>query len=233
MLRPKLAEAHKVGRLGWLRAAVLGANDGLLSTASLIIGVASAATTHQSILIAGVAGLIAGSMSMAAGEYISVSSQHDAEKADLGRETRELGRDPQGEKQELADIYVRRGLDAQLAAQVAQQLMAKDALKAHAQDELGLSDSTSARPLEAALASAVAFALGAAGPLAIAVVAPNHIVVVSVAGTSLAVLAALGAFGAKAGGAPIAPATVRVMFWGALAMLVTAGIGHLFGTTIA
>lgn len=232
MVSRKQKERHKVGRLGWLRAAVLGANDGLLSTASVIIGVASAQTNHASILIAGVAALIAGAMSMAAGEYVSVCSQADSEKADLKREAEELKADPKGEKTELARIYVNRGLDRNLASQVADQLMGKDALKAHARDELGLSDETKARPLQAALASAVSFSLGAAPPLAIAVFAPQSIVVTAVSGTSLVVLIVLGTVGAKIGGAPILKAAVRVTFWGAFAMAVTAGVGHLFGTAV-
>jgi VIT1/CCC1 family predicted Fe2+/Mn2+ transporter len=225
-------ERHKVGRLGWLRAAVLGANDGLLSTASLIIGVASASTTHAAILVAGVAALIAGAMSMAAGEYVSVSSQADSENADLKREAAELKDDPALERQELAGIYIKRGLDADLADHVAEQLMAKDALKAHARDELGLSDETKARPFQAAAASAISFALGAAPPLAVAALAPHDTLVASIAAMSLLVLAVLGGLGAKAGGAPIAAAVVRVTFWGALAMLVTAGVGRLFGTVV-
>ena len=230
MARHRRPEHHKVGRVGWLRAAVLGANDGLLSTASLIIGVASAPTSHAAILIAGVAGMIAGSMSMAAGEYVSVSSQHDAEQADLALEATELKEDPRGELAELAGIYVKRGLDAALARQVATQLMAKDALNAHARDELGLSEATKARPLQAAIASASSFATGAAPPLAVAILVPQQYAVLAIGMTSLVVLAVLGGAGAKIGGAPIRVAIVRVVFWGALAMLVTAGIGHLFGT---
>jgi VIT1/CCC1 family predicted Fe2+/Mn2+ transporter len=230
MARRKRAERHKVGRLGWLRAAVLGANDGLLSTSSLIIGVASASASREAILVAGIAGLIAGSMSMAAGEYVSVSSQHDAEQADLGREQRELSENPRAERAELAAIYVGRGLDPDLAKQVAEQLMAKDALNAHARDELGLNEATQARPFQAALASAASFAVGAAPPLGVAVLAPQAFTVGSIAGVSLVVLAILGAAGARVGGAPMAPAVVRVVFWGAFAMLVTAGIGHLLGT---
>lgn len=230
MARRRQIEHHKVGRVGWLRAAVLGANDGLLSTASLIIGVASAPATHAAILIAGVAGMIAGSMSMAAGEYVSVSSQHDAEQADLARETAELEADPKGEQDELAGIYVKRGLDRTLAVQVAAQLMAKDALNAHARDELGLSDATTARPLQAAIASAASFAVGAAAPLAVAILVPQQFAVWAIGGTSLVVLAVLGGVGAEVGGAPIRAAVARVVFWGALAMLITAGIGHLFGT---
>jgi VIT1/CCC1 family predicted Fe2+/Mn2+ transporter len=233
MARQRQVEHHKVGRLGWLRAAVLGANDGLLSTASLIIGVASAPTDHAAILIAGAAGMIAGSMSMAAGEYVSVSSQHDSEQADLAREAAELEDNPTGEQAELTGIYVKRGLDRDLARQVAAQLMARDALDAHARDELGLSDTSAARPFQAALASAAAFALGAAPPLAVAIFIPQSAVVPVIGAVSLLVLGALGAVGARIGGAPMRAAVTRVMFWGALAMVVTAGIGHLFGTRAA
>jgi VIT1/CCC1 family predicted Fe2+/Mn2+ transporter len=225
-------ERHKVTRLGWLRASVLGANDGLLSTASLIIGVAAASASHGAILISGVAGLIAGSMSMAAGEYVSVSSQQDSENADLAREAAELEEDPGGEHVELTGIYIRRGLDPELASRVAGALMEHNALEAHARDELGLSEHTTARPAQAALASAAAFALGAAPPLLLAVLAPLAAIVPAVAVVTLAVLAALGAAGARLGGAPMLKAVVRVVFWGALAMLVTAGIGRLFGTVV-
>ena len=231
MVRRNHLEGHKLGRVGWLRAAVLGANDGLLSTSSLVIGVASASTSHSGILIAGLAGLIAGSMAMAAGEYVSVSSQHDAEKADLERERKELRQDPAAEETELTAIYVKRGLDDALARQVARQLMAKDALEAHARDELGLSEEMAARPLEAAFASAASFALGAVPPLVIAWAVSQALMVPAIGAASLSVLGLLGAAGARAGGAPMLPATVRVVFWGALAMLTTAGIGHLFGTT--
>jgi VIT1/CCC1 family predicted Fe2+/Mn2+ transporter len=233
MARRKHLERHKVGRLGWLRAAVLGANDGLLSTASLIIGVASAPATHSAILIAGVAALIAGAMSMAAGEYVSVSSQADSENADLKREAAELKDDPASERNELAGIYVKRGLDPELANRVAEQLMAKDALKAHARDELGLSEENQARPFQAAMASAISFAFGAAPPLAVAALAPQNLLVACIAVISLAVLALLGGLGARAGGAPIAAAIVRVTFWGGLAMLVTSCVGRLFGTTVS
>ena len=232
MARRKHPEGHSVGRLGWLRAAVLGANDGLLSTASLIIGVAAASTTRSAILIAGFAGLIAGAMSMAAGEYVSVSSQHDAESADLKREMAELRDSPEAEQAELTGIYVQRGLEPELAGEVARQLMMHNALEAHARDELGLSEQTAARPLQAAFASATAFALGAAPPLGIALVVPQHLVVPAIAATSLVVLAVLGAAGARTGGAPMTAAVLRVTFWGALAMLVTAGIGRLFGTIV-
>jgi VIT1/CCC1 family predicted Fe2+/Mn2+ transporter len=232
MARRKHLERHRVGRLGWLRAAVLGANDGLLSTSSLIIGVASAKTDHASILIAGVAALMAGAMSMAAGEYVSVSSQADSEKADLEREASELKADPRAERAELAGIYRARGLDADLADQVAGQLMEKDALEAHARDELGLSEETKARPLQAALASAVSFSLGAAAPLAVAALAPHGFIVGAIAAVTLAMLAVLGGLGARAGGAPVLAAVVRVTFWGALAMLVTAGVGRLVGASV-
>ena len=211
---------------------MLGANDGLLSTASLVIGVASATPEHGAILIAGIAGLLAGSLSMAAGEYVSVSSQLDAEKADLARETEELATQPEAEHRELVGIYVARGLSQDLAEQVAGQLMAKDALAAHLRDELGMSEATAARPLQAALASATAFAVGALPPLLIAMLVSPPAIVVSIAVSSLIVLAILGALGARAGGAKIGAAVLRVTFWGALAMLVTAGVGRLFGTTV-
>jgi VIT1/CCC1 family predicted Fe2+/Mn2+ transporter len=226
------AEHHAVGRLGWLRAAVLGANDGILSTASLIVGVAAAAGTHASVLIAGISGLVAGAMSMAAGEYVSVSSQADSERADISRERRELQDDPISELEELAGIYVKRGLDPDLAHRVAMQLMERDALAAHERDELGISAATSARPIQAALASAGSFSIGAALPLLLVVVAPVQTLIAAVCIASLVFLALLGAFAAKAGGAPILKATIRVMFWGALAMAVTAGIGAVFGNRI-
>jgi VIT1/CCC1 family predicted Fe2+/Mn2+ transporter len=232
MTRHRHSETHSVGRLGWLRAAVLGANDGLLSTASLIIGVAAASTSRSAILIAGSAGLIAGAMSMAAGEYVSVSSQHDAESADLKREMAELRESPEAEQTELTGIYVQRGLKPELAGEVARQLMVHNALEAHARDELGLSEQTAARPLQAAVASAAAFALGAAPPLGIALVVPLNLVTPAIAAASLVVLAVLGAAGARTGGAPMTAAVLRVTFWGALAMLVTAGIGRLFGTVV-
>jgi VIT1/CCC1 family predicted Fe2+/Mn2+ transporter len=225
-------ESHLVARIGWLRAAVLGANDGIISTASLIVGVAAAAATRNDVLIAGVAGLVAGAMSMAAGEYVSVSSQSDTEQADLARERKELRDSPEFELDELAEIYVQRGVEKSLARQVAQQLMAKDALTAHARDELGISEITTARPIQAALASAAMFSVGAAMPLAMVVVSPVNRLVPIVSGASLAFLALLGAIGAKAGGANILRATIRVTFWGALALLFTAGIGRLFGTVI-
>jgi vacuolar iron transporter family protein len=226
------SEHHVVERLGWLRAAVLGANDGLLSTSSLIIGVASAQGTHPAVLIAGVSGLVAGAMSMAAGEYVSVSSQSDSERADLGRERKELSEDREGELRELAVIYVKRGLDKALALQVAEQLMAHDALGAHARDELGISDATAARPVQAALASAASFSVGGALPLLMALATPTAYVIEAVAFASLLFLALLGAVGAKTGGANLLRAAIRVTFWGALAMGVTAGIGAIFGTQV-
>ena len=225
-------EGHLVNRIRWLRAAVLGANDGIVSTASLIVGVASAAATQNDVLIAGVAGLVAGAMSMAAGEYVSVSSQSDTEHADLARERRELSESPAFELDELADIYVKRGVDPALARQVAQQLMAKDALAAHARDELGISASTTARPVQAALTSAATFSVGAAMPLLMVVVSPTGMLVPIVSAASLGFLALLGAIGGKAGGANVLRATGRVTFWGALAMALTAGIGKLFGTVV-
>lgn len=226
------SEHHVVERLGWLRAAVLGANDGLLSTSSLIIGVASAQGTHQAILIAGISGLVAGAMSMAAGEYVSVSSQSDSERADLGRERKELSEDREGELRELAGIYVKRELDKALALQVAEQLMAHDALGAHARDELGISEATAARPVQAALASAASFSVGGALPLFMALATPSGYVIEAVAVASLLFLALLGAVGAKTGGANLLRAAFRVTFWGALAMGVTAGIGAIFGTQV-
>jgi len=225
-------ERHLVGRIGWLRAAVLGANDGILSTASLIVGVASAATTQNNVLIAGVAGLVAGAMSMAAGEYVSVSSQSDTEQADILRESIELKADPEHELDELAEIYVVRGLDQGLARQVASQLMAKDALGAHTRDELGISEHTTARPVQAAVTSAASFSIGAAMPLLMVVVSPAAMLVLIVSAASLAFLAFLGAIGARAGGANILRATARVTFWGALAMATTAVIGKLVGTVV-
>ena len=223
-------ERHHIGRIGWLRAAVLGANDGILSTASLVLGVATAHATHSSVLVAGVAGLVAGTMSMAAGEYVSVHSQADTEQADLKRERAELKTDGKGEHAELAAIYVGRGLDRSLAKQVAEQLMAHDALGAHARDELGISKTVAARPVQAALASAGSFAAGAAMPLVVAVLAPVAALIPMVAGTSLAFLALLGGLAAHTGGAGLAAGALRVTFWGALAMAVTAGVGALFGT---
>lgn len=226
------AEVHSVGRIGWLRAAVLGANDGIVSTASLIIGVAAAAAGTGEVLVAGMAGLVAGAMSMAAGEYVSVSSQSDTEKADLTRERNELAQQPEAEHAELAAIYVARGLDHALADKVALQLAAHDALSAHARDELGISEITTARPVQAALTSAATFAVGAALPLAMVLLVPGSWLVPAVAGASLAFLALLGAVGARAGGAGIVIPTLRVTFWGALAMGLTAGIGAVFGTVV-
>jgi VIT1/CCC1 family predicted Fe2+/Mn2+ transporter len=228
----KHAEGHAVNRLGWLRAAVLGANDGILSTSSLIIGVASAHGSHQSVLIAGVSGLVAGAMSMASGEYVSVSSQSDSERADIAREGRELRDNRTGETRELADIYVKRGLDPALAMKVAEQLMAHDALGAHTRDELGISDMTAARPVQAALASAAAFSAGAAPAILIALMTPTGIEIATVSVSSLVFLVVLGAIGARAGGANMMKAAIRVVFWGALAMAVTAGIGAVVGTQV-
>jgi len=225
-------EYHLVARIGWLRAAVLGANDGIVSTASLIVGVAAATATQSDVLIAGVAGLVAGAMSMAAGEYVSVSSQSDTEQADLARERKELSENVGFELDELAAIYVKRGLDQALARRVAEQLMAKDALTAHARDELGISEITTARPVQAALISAASFAVGAAMPLLMVVVSPASTLVPIVSATSLGFLAVLGGIGARVGGANILRATVRVTFWGALAMALTAGIGAVFGTIV-
>jgi len=223
-------EHHRTERIGWLRAAVLGANDGILSTASLVLCVAAAHATHSNILIAAVAGLVAGSMSMAAGEYVSVHSQADTEKADLDRERKELKADDQGEHKELAAIYVRRGLDPSLAKQVAQQLMAHDALGAHANDELGISKTLRARPIQAALASAGSFAVGAAMPLLVTAIVPEASLIYLVSGTSLLFLAFLGGLAARVGGAGVTAGAIRVTFWGALAMAMTAGVGALFGT---
>jgi vacuolar iron transporter family protein len=226
------AEQHIVERVGWLRAAVLGANDGIVSTASLIAGVASADASPKSILVAGIAGLVAGSLSMAAGEYVSVSSQADAEGADLSRERKELAEQPDFELRELTDIYVKRGVEPSLARQVAEQLMAKDALSVHAREELGISELTTARPITAAIASAASFAVGAAVPVLVAIFSPEGRVTLVVTAASLVCLAALGAVGARAGGADVWRATARVTFWGALAMALTAAIGHLSGTAV-
>lgn len=226
-------EHHRTTRIGWLRAAVLGANDGILSTASLVLGVAAAHATHSAVLVAGVAGLVAGSMSMAAGEYVSVHSQADTEQADLERERKELKTDDKGEHRELAAIYVSRGLDPSLAKQVAQQLMTHDALGAHARDELGISKSHSARPVQAAFASAGSFAVGAAMPLLVTAIVPEASLIYVVSGTSLLFLAFLGGLAARAGGAGVTAGAMRVTFWGALAMAVTAAVGALFGTTVA
>jgi VIT1/CCC1 family predicted Fe2+/Mn2+ transporter len=225
-------ENHLVSRIGWLRAAVLGANDGIVSTASLIVGVASASAGSSEVLVAGIAGLVAGAMSMAAGEYVSVSSQSDTENADLDRERRELETQPEFERKELAQIYVKRGVEPDLALKVADQLMAKDALGAHAHDELGISETTTARPIQAALTSAATFSVGAAMPLAMVLVSPLSRLVMVVSVASLLFLALLGAIGAKAGGANVLKATLRVTFWGALAMALTAGIGALVGTAV-
>lgn len=225
-------ERHRGERSGWLRAGVLGANDGVLSTASLVLGVAAARGTHGSILIAGVAGLVAGAMSMASGEYVSVSSQSDTEQADLRLERKELAADEASERTELAEIYVHRGLDRPLAVQVAAQLMAHDALGAHARDELGISHALSARPVQAAVVSGMSFTVGAAMPLLALTLAPSGNLIPFVAGVSLAFLAMLGALAARAGGAPVVAGAVRVLFWGALAMGVTAGVGALVGTAV-
>ena len=225
----KHVERHRTHRVGWLRAAVLGANDGIVSTASLVLGVAAAGSNSEGILIAGIAGLVAGSMSMAAGEYVSVSSQADTERADLNRERQELASSPKHEQAELTAIYVKRGLDAELASKVARQLMKNDALGAHARDELGISETLAARPAQAAFASAGTFAVGAALPLLIVVLFPPSVVFWSVSGGSLVFLALLGSLAARAGGAPVIAAAWRVTFWGALAMALTAGVGALFG----
>ncbi|OYW71620.1 MAG: hypothetical protein B7Z37_27255 [Verrucomicrobia bacterium 12-59-8] len=226
------SEYHRTHRIGWLRAAVLGANDGIVSTASLIVGVAAAESSQANVLVAGIAGLVAGAMSMAAGEYVSVSSQSDTENADLDRERVELATDAVSEHEELAAIYVARGLDDKLAAEVAKQLMAKDALGAHARDELGISDTLSARPVQAALASAATFAVGAAMPLLLVVFVPSSALVWAVSGSSLFFLALLGGLAARAGGSPVWRSVARVTFWGALAMALTAGVGALFGATV-
>ncbi len=225
-------ERHRTANIGWLRAAVLGANDGLISTASLIVGVAAAGTARAAILIAGVAGLVAGAMSMAAGEYVSVSSQADTEAADLALERRELAADPAGELTELSDIFESRGLTHALAREVAEQLMAKDALGAHAREELGLSELTTARPLQAALSSAVSFASGAALPVLVSAFVPASYLTPAVIGTTLVLLVVLGALAAKVGGASLTRGALRVAFWGALAMGASALIGRLFGTTV-
>ena len=224
-------ERHRTERIGWLRAAVLGANDGIVSTGSLVVGVAAANAPHSDVVIAAVAGLVAGAMSMAAGEYVSVHSQADTEKADLERERKELQADEVGERNELMAIYMRRGLDAPLARQVADQLMAHDALGAHARDELGISDTLTARPIQAALASAASFAVGAALPLLVTMLSPDHLLILLVSATSLVFLALLGGVAARAGGAPVGVGALRVTFWGALAMALTAAVGTLFGTT--
>ena len=227
----KHSEIHRTQRIGWLRAAVLGANDGIVSTASLIVGVAAAEASRSTVLVAGMAGLVAGAMSMAAGEYVSVSSQADTENSDLERERNELATDGESEHAELAAIYVARGLDLGLAKQVATQLMDRDALGAHARDELGISDTLSARPVQAAFASAGSFTVGAVLPLLLVIFAPRPALVWTVSGSSLLFLALLGALAARAGGSPVWRSVVRVTFWGALAMALTAGVGALFGAT--
>jgi VIT1/CCC1 family predicted Fe2+/Mn2+ transporter len=226
-------ERHRSERVGWLRAAVLGANDGIVSTASLVVGVAAAAATRQDVLVAGVAGLVAGALSMAAGEYVSVSSQADTEEADLSRERHELATAPQAEEDELTHIYVRRGLDADLARTVARQLMAKGALAAHARDELGLTEELAARPLQAALASAGTFAIGAGVPVLTILVAPPTALVLSISLVSSICLVALGATAARVGGAPMLVGAARVTVWGVLAMAATAVVGRLFGTAVS
>jgi VIT1/CCC1 family predicted Fe2+/Mn2+ transporter len=226
-------ERHRTAHIGWLRAAVLGANDGLISTASLVVGVAASGAGRGAVLVAGVAGLVAGAMSMAAGEYVSVSSQSDTEQADLARERRELADDPEAEHAELTAIYVERGLAPALAAEVATQLTARDALGAHARDELGLSEITAARPLQAALASAGTFAVGAVLPVVVALLAPRESVSWVVTGSALVLLAALGAIAARVGGAPMLRGAIRVVTWSALAMGISALVGRLFGATIA
>ena len=227
----KHIEGHKTHRIGWLRAAVLGANDGIVSTASLVLGVAAAGATNNSILVAGVAGLMAGSMSMAAGEYVSVSSQADTENADIEKERKELAADPEHELEELTMIYVGRGLDKNLAKQVATQFMEHDALAAHARDELGISEMLTAKPIQAAFASATTFAVGAALPLLVVLLAPQSMLMWSIAASSLVFLALLGSMAARAGGASVLKSAWRVTFWGALAMGLTTGVGALFGVT--
>ncbi len=225
----KHVERHRTQHIGWLRAAVLGANDGIVSTASLLVGVAAAGASSDNVMIAGVAGLVAGAMSMAAGEYVSVSSQADTERADLSREREELASNPEHEHAEMTAIYVERGLDAELASEVATQLMAHDALAAHARDELGISEILTARPGQAALASAATFAMGAALPLLVALLTPASAMMWTVSGSALVFLALLGALGAAVGRAPLVSAAARVTFWGALAMALTAAVGALFG----
>jgi VIT1/CCC1 family predicted Fe2+/Mn2+ transporter len=226
-------EGHLTGRIGWLRASVLGANDGIISISSLMVGVAAAATGNREVLVAGIAGTVAGALSMAAGEYVSVSSQADTENAELAREREELATDPAGELAELTNIYEGRGLTRDLASQVAQQLMARDALGAHARDELGLSEVLSARPVQAALASAASFAVGAVLPLAVAAIVSGAYASPAIAASSLLCLSVLGAASAKVGGAPAVAASLRVTFWGAIAMVTTAAVGWLFGQAMA
>ncbi|MBV9880693.1 MAG: VIT family protein [Gemmatirosa sp.] len=232
MPRPPHLERHYTQRIGWLRAAVLGANDGIVSTAALLVGVAAAESGRSAVLVAGLAGLVAGAMSMAAGEYVSVSSQADTEKADLARERRELADAPESELRELQQIYVARGLDAELARRVAEALTAHDVLAAHARDELGITEAQAARPTQAALASAATFSAGAALPLVVAMLAPARLIIPVVAASSLACLAALGALAAHAGGASRGRGAVRVTFWSALALALTALVGRLFGATV-
>jgi vacuolar iron transporter family protein len=227
---PRHKERHRTDRIGWLRAAVLGANDGIVSTASLVLGVAAAQATHSGVMVAGIAGLVAGAMSMAAGEYVSVRSQADSEEAALNLERAELKADDQGERRELTAIYVGRGVEPVLARQVAEQLMAHDALGAHARDELGISEAMSARPIQAAVTSAASFAVGAALPLLVVAIVAAPALIPAVSGTSLAFLALLGGVAARVGGARVAVGAMRVTFWGALAMALTAAVGALFGT---
>jgi VIT1/CCC1 family predicted Fe2+/Mn2+ transporter len=229
---PRHQERHASSRIGWLRAAVLGANDGIVSTASLIVGVAAAEVSKSSVLLSGVAALVAGAMSMAAGEYVSVSSQADTEKADLAREQEELRRQPEFEQEELARIYQARGVEPDTAQEVARQMMESDALGSHARDELGLSEVHTARPLQAALASASTFTAGALAPILVVMIAPIAMLVPAVGVVSLACLALLGTIGATVGGAPVGPSVMRVTFWGSLAMVVTAGVGRLFGVAV-
>jgi len=231
-MRTRHLELHYAERIGWLRAAVLGANDGIVSTASLVVGVAAAETARGDVIVAGVAGLVAGAMSMAAGEYVSVSSQSDTEKADLARERGELETDVEFEQEELTEIYVKRGLEPSLARQVAIQLMEHDALGAHARDELGLSEIHTARPLQAALASAITFALGAALPLVMTLISPSSVMIPFVAGSSLVFLALMGGLAARTGGAKLGVGAGRVTLWGALAMAATAAVGAIFGTVV-
>jgi VIT1/CCC1 family predicted Fe2+/Mn2+ transporter len=231
-MHPITEELHRSSRIGWLRAAVLGANDGIVSTASLVVGVAASGAASSEILVAGVAGLVAGAMSMAAGEYVSVSSQSDTEQADLQRERKELETQPEFELKELTAIYVQRGVQPELATQVAEQLMAHDALGTHAREELGISELTAARPIQAAMASAGTFAVGAAMPLLVAWIAPQPALIWMVIVSSLVFLAALGGWGAQAGGAKILTGAWRVTFWGAIAMGLTAAVGWMFGATV-
>ncbi len=230
MARTAHPERHSISRIGWLRAAVLGANDGIVSTGSLIVGVAAANVARSEVLISGVAALVAGAMSMAAGEYVSVSSQSDTERADLAKESAELARQPELEQDELTKIYTERGLDAQTARTAAEQMMAQDALAAHARDELGISEATTARPMQAAMASALTFTAGATAPLVAVALAPAALLIPVVAVVSLLCLAVLGVLGARGGGAPVGRSLLRVTFWGALAMVLTAGVGRVFGS---